>query len=486
MKQADLVGELTRKNNVLQQELDQVRHELDTLKRLLYAPKSERFLAQDIPGQLSLELAGEQQTEAPAESPKETITYEREKKKHVGRHALPDHLPRVQRIIEPEEDTTGMVRIGQEVTELLAKVPSRLYVIQLIRYKYAQPDGSGVIIGKLPARAIEKGMVDESLLADILVSKYVDHQPLDRQAKILAREKVIIPSSTMGDWVGRCCRLLVPLYQALKKEIVLNDYLQVDESPIRVLDQDKPGSTHRGFYWLYHVVGSNLVIFDYRKGRGREGPREMLKNYKGILQTDGYSVYDEFEKNPHITLMGCMAHARRYFDQAKDNDLARATYFLSQVQQLYLLEKTLREQNADWARREELRKIVAVPILESLHAWLKEQRHQVLPKSAIGKAINYSLQRWKKLSVYATHGGLQIDNNAIENQVRPLALGRKNYLFAGSHDAAQNAAIIYSLVGSCKLNNQDPFQYLKAILEILPDYPVNRLAELLPGRVGFK
>jgi len=486
MKQADLVGKLTLKVNTLQQELDQTRHELDTLKRLLYAPKSERYIAQDIPGQLSLELPAEQTAEAPAEPAKETITYERKKKKHAGRQPLPEHLLRVQRIIEPDHDTSGMVRIGQEVTELLAKKPASLYVLQLIRYKYAYPDGSGVIIARLPGRAIEKGMVDESLLADMLVNKYVNHLPLYRQAQMLAREKVKIPSSTMSDWVSTSCKLLAPLYEALKREIALNDYLQADESPIKVLDGDKPGATHRGFYWVYHVVGANLVIFDYRKGRGREGPRNMLENYKGYLQTDGYGVYDDFDKNKHITLMGCMAHARRYFDQAKDNDPERATYFLSQVQQLYLLEKTLREQQADWARREELRKMVAVPVLENLHTWLKEQRKQILPKSAIGKAVNYSLQRWKKLSLYAGHGGLEIDNNLIENQIRPLALGRKNYLFAGSHEAAQNAAIIYSLVGSCKLNNQDPFQYLHRILQMLPDYPVNRLDELLPGRIIFK
>jgi transposase len=486
MKQADLVRELTRKNDVLQQEIDQMRHELDLLKRHLYASKSERFIATDVPGQLSLNLSADQVLEVPSEPATETITYERKKQKHVGRHALPEHLPRVQRIIEPEEDTTGMIHIGQEVTELLAKIPSRLYVIQLIRNKYAHPDGSGVIIGKLPARAIEKGMADESLLADILVSKYADHLPLYRQAQILAREKVKIPSSTMSDWVSACCKLLAPLYEALKKEITLNDYLQADESPIKVLDQDKPKAIHKGYYWVYHVVGANLVIFDYRKGRGREGPGQMLKDYKGFLQTDGYGAYDDFEKNKHITLMGCMAHARRNFDQAKQNDPQQATYFLSQVQKLYLVEQTLREQKADWTRREELRKLVAVPILEGLHSWLKEQHKQVLSKSAIGQAVNYSLRRWKKLSLYATHGGLEIDNNLIENQIRPLALGRKNYLFAGSHEAAQNAAIIYSFLGSCKLNNQDPFQYLKAMLEILPEYPVNKLAELLPGRIGFK
>ena len=453
---------------------------------MIFGQKSERFVSNVATNQLNLELGGqEEKPKEEAHRSEQTISYIRKKKKKPSRQPLPDHLPRAPYIIEPEEDTTGMKLIGEEVTEILAKQPSRLFVIQFIRKKYAKADGSGIVIGDLPSRAIQKGLAHETVLADILVSKYVDHLPLYRQAKIYAREGVKIATSTMNDWVKASCKLLEPLYQALKKDILLNDYLQVDESPIKVLDKKKKGKTHLGYHWLYHSTGVPLVLFDYQKGRGREGPRQMLKNFKGYLQTDGYSVYDEFGKNKDITLMGCMAHARRYFDKAKDNDQARAHHFLQEVQQLYALESNLREQEADWDKRLADRQKLALPILKRLKIWLQNEQPKVLPKSAIGKAINYSLLRWDKLCVYAGHGGLEIDNNLIENLVRPLAVGRKNYLFAGSHQGAKHAAILYSLFGSCKLNGLDPFKYLNAVLDRLPDYPINKISDLLPCYLRF-
>ncbi len=479
--------ELEQDYQNLEQRYDLLHQQLDELKRMIFGQKSERFVSNVVSNQLSLELDGQtQKREQEDQSSTQTINYTRKKKKKPSRQALPDHLPRAPYIIEPEEDTTGMKLIGEEITEILAKQPSRLFVIQFIRKKYAKADGSGILIGDLPSRAIQKGLAHETVLADILVSKYVDHLPLYRQAKIFAREGVKIATSTMNDWVRASCKLLEPLYEALKKDILLNDYLQVDESPIKVLDNKKKGKTHLGYHWLYHSIGVPLVLFDYQKGRGREGPRQMLKNFKGYLQTDGYSVYDEFGKNKDITLMGCMAHARRYFDKALDNDQTRAQHFLKEVQQLYALESNLREQQVDWKKRLADRQELALPILKRLKIWLQTEQTKVLPKSAIGKAINYSLVRWDKLCVYASNGGLEIDNNLIENQVRPLALGRKNYLFAGSHQGAKNAAILYSLFGSCKLNGLDPFKYLEAVLDKLPDYPINKISDLLPCYLRFK
>jgi transposase len=471
----------------LQQSYEELKEQMDQLKRQLFASKSERFVAQELPNQLQLELDGGGEVQASEDKPStETITYDRKKKKSVARHPLPDHLPRKDMIIEPDVDTSTMKCIGEEVTEVLAKRRATVYVIRIIRKKYAKADGSGIIIARMPSRAIEKGLAHESLLADILVSKYVDHLPLYRQAKIFSREGVQIATSTMNDWVNATCQLLEPLYEALKREILSSDYLQADESPIKVLDKKKKGTTHQGYQWVYHGVGLQLVLFDYQKGRGRDGPQKMLKNYSGYLQTDGYSVYDEFEKNPNITLLGCMAHARRYFEKALDNDPHRARYFIEQVQQLYLLERALKEQEADWDKTLEARQNLAVPILNQLKEWLEAQKKEVLPRSTIGKAIHYSLQRWEKLCRYTSHGGLLIDNNKIENQIRPLALGRKNYLFAGSHRGAQNAAILYSLFGSCKLHGMDPYRYLYTILDILPDYPINRISELLPHRVRLE
>lgn len=310
---------LERSHQALQQSYEELKEQMDQLKRLLFGNKSERFVTQELANQLQLELGSEQ---APNEEKPgtEKISYSRKRQKSAARHPLPEHLPRKDMIIEPDVDTSGMKCIGKEVTEVLAKRRARLYVIRIIRKKYAKADGSAIIIARMPSRAIEKGLAHESLLADILVSKYVNHLPLYRQAKIFSREGVQVATSTMNDWVNAACQLLEPLYEALKREILSSDYLQADESPIKVLDKKKKGTTHQGYQWVYHGVGLQLVLFDYQKGRGRDGPRKMLKNYGGYLQTDGYSVYDEFEKNPNIILLGCMAHARRYFEKALDND----------------------------------------------------------------------------------------------------------------------------------------------------------------------
>jgi transposase len=473
--------ELNQRHQELKESYDQLKHELEQLKRLVFGRKSERHESSTPPGQMTLSLEGSEPVPAADQPKTEQITYTRQKKRKAGgRHPLPDHLPRVRLVIEPEQDTEGMVCIGEEITELLAQRPASTYVLQIVRHKYAKADGSGVIIGKMPVRAIEKGMVDESFLANMLVGKFVDHLPLYRQGKILERQGIRIPSSTMSDWVAACGRLLVPLYEAMKKEILDSDYLQVDESPIKVQDHQKKGMTHQGYQWIYHDMSLNLVLFDYQKGRGREGPQKMLKKYQGYLQTDGYKVYEAFEKVKGITLLGCMAHARRYFEQAKNNDKERAEYFLNRVQGLYAIERKLREEQADWSRRLAIRTQLAVPILDDLEAWLKKERSRVLPRSAIGKAIYYSAARWRKIRRYAAHGGLEIDNNLIENQIRPLALGRKNYLFAGSHTSARHMAIFYSLLCSCKLHDINPYDYLEVVLSKLPEHPVNKLKELLP------
>ncbi|MEZ4852514.1 MAG: IS66 family transposase [Bacteroidia bacterium] len=229
-----------------------------------------------------------------------------------------------------------------------------------------------------------------------------------------------------------------------------------------------------------------MVFFDYQKGRGREGPTHILKDFKGYIQTDGYGVYDLFDTHPEITLLGCMAHARRYFVKAQNNDPQRANYFLAQVQKLYQMEKGLKEEKAEAEKIRKTRKEQAEPILRHLADWLVAEYPKVLPKSAIGKAIHYSYQRWERICRYTLDGNFQIDNNLIENRVRPLALGRKNWLFAGSHQAAQNTAIFYSIIGSAILNGHNPFKYLFAILTHLPDYPVNKLEELLPHRLSFE
>ena len=226
-----------------------------------------------------------------------------------------------------------------------------------------------------------------------------------------------------------------------------------------------------------------MVLFDYRPGRGREGPTEILKGFNGFLQTDGYGVYDIFDRNG-TTLIHCMAHARRMFDESLNNDRSRSEYVLSMMQQLYEVERRAREEKMNYQQRQELRQQKSVTVLEELKKWFENTITQVTPQSLIGKAITYSLSRWDKLCVYAGNGELEIDNNLVENAIRPVALGRKNYLFAGSHKAAQRAAMIYSLLATCKLNNVEPNGWLKNILKVLPDFKVNQLHQLLPQSIS--
>jgi hypothetical protein len=262
--------------------------------------------------------------------------------------------------------------------------------------------------------------------------------------------------------------------------VLSQGYIQADETPIKVLDKDKKGTTHRGYHWVYHAPLTKQVLFDYREGRGREGPKECLKGFKGYLQTDGYEVYEDFDKSPNITLLHCMAHARRKFDEALDNDRPRAEYVLAEIQKLYATERAIRDGSVEEQEALRLRQEQSIPILSGLKKWMLENYAQVLPQSPIGKAISYSLQRWDRLSLYTADARLQIDNNLVENAIRPVAIGRKNYLFAGSHEGARRAAMLYSLLETCKRHEINPFDWLKDVLERLPEHPISQIQKLLP------
>jgi len=464
----------------------QLKHELDQLKRLVFGSRHERFVPTTPQEQLALGL-DVQQVQPPVPSV-QTIEYTRKRKEasseklQPGRMKLPASLPREQVIIEPAQDVSGWIKIGEEITEELERIPGKLFVRQYVRPKYAKPDGNGVVIGELPSRPIDKGIAGPGLLAQIIIDKYTDHLPIHRQVQRFEREGMKLPSSTLTDWISATCALLDPLYEVLRKEVLSSTYLQADETPIKVLDKAKKGTTHRGFHWVYHAPQERLVLFDYREGRGREGPTECLKDFKGYLQTDGYAVYEDFDKKPGITLLHCMAHARRKFDEAKDNDLVRASYVLTEMQKLYALERQAKENELSVDELYQIRRKI-IPVLDDLKQWMLENYRSVLPQSAIGQAIYYSLQRWDKLCLYTTDGRLQIDNNLVENAIRPVAIGRKNYLFAGSHNGARRAAMLYSLLGTCKINGVNPFEWLREVLTRIPDHPVNNLQQLLPHKM---
>lgn len=457
--------------------------ELEKLKRMIYGTKSERFIPSD-PSQISMDLG--LSAPAPVESKTEEITYTRQKTDKAKGHArmeISASIPRETIVIEPAEDVTGAKKIGEVITEVLEYSPGKLTVKQYVRIKYALPNQQGIVIGQLPSLPIPRGNVGAGLLAHLIISKFVDHLPFYRQVQMFKRQGVTLAESTVNDWFRSGCDLLEPLYECLKKKILQGDYLMADETPISVLTEDKPGATHKGYHWVYYSPIERMVLFDYRKGRGREGPEELLKDYRGTLQADGYSAYESFEKKPDITLLACMAHARRKFDEALKNDKARAEHVLGLMQQLYKIERQAREEQLDYDQRKALRQEQSAPVLQELHAWLKENVIQTLPKSAIGQAISYTLHLWPRLIRYLDDGRYEIDNNWIENSIRPVALGRKNYLFAGSHEGAQRAAIMYSFLGTCKINNIEPFQWLSNVLKRIPDHSIQRLEELLPGNL---
>jgi transposase len=459
-----------------------LEHELSQLKRLIFSAKSERFVPASGADQLPL-FAGPRSTPTTNDTPpNDTVVrqhYKQSRRKPV-RQVLPSHLPREVIVIEPEEDTALLRKIGEEVTETLDYRAAKLRVIRRVRPKYVDPqdEDRGVIIGLLPARPIEKGMAEPGLLAHVVIEKYVDHLPLYRQVQRFTRSGITMAESTLGDWIRASADLLSPLYEALKRETLASGYLQADETPIQVQDGQKNGTTHRGFYWVYHAPVAGLVVMEYQPGRGRDGPKAFLDGYQGALQSDGYAVYDGFDQMPGITGYGCWAHARRHFHESLGSAPERGAHALAEIGELYALERVLRERRISPEERSRLRKEQALPVLHRLKAYL--EANPGLPKSPWGKAVTYSLSRWQKLCRYVEEGRIEIDNNLVENAIRPIALGRKNYLFAGSHAAAQRAAVIYSLLATCKQHGINPEVWLRDVLSRIPSHPMKRVHELLP------
>lgn len=463
-------------------EVMRLRAELAQLRRLIFGQKRERFVPLVNSSQLDIGLAEPPTASAPVKT--ERVEYTRAKPSGPStpprRNPLPASLPRQEIVIEPTEDISGMKKIGADITEELEYTPGKLFVKRYVRPKYARPEGDGVVIAAMPSRPIDKGIAGPGLLAQVLISKYVDHLPLYRQRQQFRRQEVELAESTMCDWVKASGELLKPLYEALRGELLRESYLMADETPIRVLDSSQPGKCHLGYHWVYYAPLVKLAYFDYQPSRSRDGPQQMLKNFAGHLQTDGYAAYETITCRPEVTALGCMAHARREFVEAKDNDPARADWMLSHMQQLYQIERQAREANLSPDERYRLRQESARPILLAIKAWLDQQVREVLPKSVMGKAIGYTLGQWPKLERYISDGRFEIDNNLIENAIRPVALGRKNYLFAGSHEGARRAALIYSLVSTAKQHGVEPFAYLKDVLSRIADSPHRHVDQLLP------
>ncbi|WP_079718593.1 IS66 family transposase [Parapedobacter luteus] len=482
LSKKDLLAMVSDRDRALaerDEKIDYLESQLAMYRRMQFGQKRERF--EGDPNQTSLPFDAEPAAaEQQGEEIKEKIEYVRKRPNHKGRAKLPGHLPVEEIEIHPEGDLSDMVCIGKEITEELECEPAKFYIKRYIRYKYAAKSGDGVKIGELPERVIDKGIPGAGLLAMILTDKYMDHLPLYRQKQRFARENIRIPSSTIEGWTKEALIKLHPLYEQLVFDTKAKGYLQVDETPIRVLDSDKKGAAHQGYYWVYHAPLDGTVLFDYSPTRGSSAPLPVLGSFRGYLQTDGYAVYGKYARSKNVVHLACWAHARREFERALDNDRPRAEKALLMIQRLYAVERRAREEKLAAEQIKELRLTESLPVINELGKWIFEEIKSTLPKSQIGKAMAYAYARWDGLSAYLYDGNLQIDNNLCENALRGVALGRKNYLFAGSHEAAQRAAMIYSFFAICKKHEVNPFQWLKYTLENIMTINHKNLKNLYP------
>jgi transposase len=478
-----------KSNDELSQQITLLQLQLADLRKYMFGGKQEAFKpnADATEVQMALfendrlgEVVGKEKFIPAHIQTKTTI-----EAKHPGRSPLPEHLRRVDILLKPEEDITLLKKVGEEITEILEYQRGELYVKRIIRPEYIQMKDDGLsakrLIAPMPSLPIPKSYVGVSLLAYLLVSKFIDHLPIYRILQMFKRQKVIIPDSTVVNWIEAGYKLLEPLYELYKKQILQSGYLHVDETTIKVLDKTKKGTTHQGYYWVYYDGIQKNALFKYSPGRDGAWPRETLDGFEGYMQVDGYEGYSQFKTKDNIRVLHCWAHVRRKFFDIQDLYQDKTAFILQEIQNLYAIERHCREQKLTHEQIVAYRQTHAKPILELIHTTLKEYQSQdVLPGSPLGKAINYTLNLWNGLEVYLEQGYLQIDNNPVENSIRPIAIGRKNYMFGGSHRGAERNAMFYSFFAACKNHNIEPMSWLTDVLENINDYKLSELHLLLP------
>lgn len=480
----DTILSLQKRLQTQSSRVEELEFQLDWFKRQIFGTKSERFLPDD-DQQLMLELGIGPNTDQ-SQHDSQTITYDRRqpstpaKKPGHGRGPMPTHLPIEDRTIEPDGDVSDMVRIGEEVSWYYEMEPASLRIVRITRPKYARPNGEGVLTGELPSLPIEKGNAGPGLVTQIVIDKFVYHLPLDRQRKKFQSEyDVVFSESWLSDQVRGAGRLIEPVYDAYVKALLKSTYLCADETSIPILIKGKRGKTHRGYFWVYYDPLSKITVFDYRDSRARGGPSEFLRDFKGILQVDGYEGYNEVIARNGIRRAACMDHVRRRFEKALAYDCERARYALDIMQNWYAVEDKARGEGLTLQQRFELRQAETVPSMSAFKQWLTEQMGQVMPKSAIGAAISYALNQWPFFEPFMTDERVELSNILVENKIRPIAIGRKNYLFKGSPEAAKRAARVYTLVATAQNHNQDPFAHIRDLLTRLPDAKITDIADFL-------
>jgi transposase len=466
-----------------QQEVVSLRHQLDVLCQRLFGKKSERV----DPRQLQLALEQLANEPGPVTEPiemdsGETPVREHRRRRPTGRRPLPAHLPRRRVEIDvPETERTcacghARTRIGETVTAKLEYAPASFLVVETVRAKYACAHcHDGVVEAPAPPQAVEKSLAGEGLLAHVVVSKYVDHTPLHRLSGIFTREGIDLARTTLCDWVADVATALVPIGEQLRREVVAADYLQTDDTSVTVLGD--AGGSFKGRLWVYLDPLGRQVVFDATATHERDGPAAWLAEFRGKLQADAYAGYDALYATGHVLEIGCMAHARRRFVDAFAQD-GSAALTIALMQRLYQVERA--SAAVAPAERQARRQEHSVPLLTQLKAERDRLATTALPKSPLGDAIRYLTNQWDALQRFVDDGRLSIDNNRAENQLRVVAVGRKNWLFAGSMAGAHRAALLYSLVQSCKLVDVSPFAYLKDVLRRLATHPHRDIAQLTP------
>jgi transposase len=470
----NMVRELTDSNAKLQSEIA-------FLKRHIFGKKSERFIA--APGQLSFEGLDVQLPQSKVDKSEPVKAAEVEKQKPVRKPLDESKFEVIVEELLPEGNVEEMKFIGIDETKYLVLVDAKIVIKKIKRYKYQKPNGE-FFISDLPYRPFAKSAVSASIVSEVLVQKFVSAMPIYRQEQSWKRVGVEFPYSSLSDMQRMGYDLIKPLFDAYKKQVLSTNYLQVDESPFKVLSSEKKGASHMGYQWVYLDPTRNLVFYNYQRGRSEQYPVAMLKNFKGIIQTDGFAGYNKAASSPDINQIYCMAHARRYFERALDNDPDRAKHFLSEVQKLYEIERHIKEQNILDDDKVKYRKENARPILDSLKAWLDEELQKVAPKSTIGKAIIYSRERWKGLSTYCNFSYTEIDNNPVERSIRSMVVGRKNYLFAGSDESAERAACFYSFFITCRLHGVNPKTWIEDVFEKIEHLKPSQYHTLFPQNWG--
>ena len=479
----------------LAREKDGIEHRMHLLLRRLYGPRSERMH----PNQLLLFSQAIEPPEQPpgadtdADGDPATASPARRKRPGRGRRPLPEDLPRhrIEHPADPEQLSCPCCgearrRIGERISEQLEYAPSSLFVLQHVQGKYACKrceEGGVATAEKQAAEVIEKGLPGPGLVAHVATSKYCDHLPLYRQERMLARHGVTLGRSTLCTWLKHTATLVLPLHRLMCERIRQSKVIHTDDTPLPVQQKGR-GRTKTGRLWVYLGDSANpYTIYEYTPSRSRDGPVAWLEQFKGYLQADAFGGYDGIYARSgggEVIEVACWAHARRKFHDARGADPARAHHALGLIRQLYDVEE--QGQSLDAVDRLDLRQREAVPVLDELEEWLNEHRDALLPKHPMSVAVNYALNQWDALRRYADDGDLAIDNNVAERAIRPLAIGRKNYLFAGNDGGGQTAAILYSLIASAQRHGLDPFAYLRDVFARIGDTPVSDLEQFFPDR----